>query len=172
MSRKRPYPKAFWPWVFIFLMLFSLVWMMNRLTRQVREAQGCEQNLLRIYDFLRMYENDHGYLPSLKMFPQDALNDPESLVHILKPYGLDPADAVCPAASGVLREHGISYLWNTALNNTSLVNRLEPTWVLVDLQALDDRVPGPHFGGYNILYTDRRVERTLLPPHSLPVQFD
>jgi hypothetical protein len=172
MSRKRPYPKAFWPWVFIVLMLFSLLWMMNRLTRQVREAHGCEQNLLRMYDMLRLYENDHGSLPPLKMFPQEAVADPESLVYVLKPYGLDPADAVCPAASGVLREHGISYLWNTALNNSSLLNRPEPTWVLVDLQALDDRVPGPHFGGYAILYTDRRVERTHLPPHSLPVQFD
>lgn len=172
MSRSRPYPKAFWPWVFIFLMIFSLLWMLNRVSRQLREAQSCEENLLRIYDFLRLYENDHGYLPSLKMFPEDVENDPESLVVVLRAYGMDVRDAVCPAASGVLRDHGISYLWNTALNNSSLVNRPEATWVLVDLQALDDRVPGPHFGGYTILYSDRRVERTGLPPHSLPVQFD
>lgn len=172
MKNKRPYPKAFWPWVFIFLMLFSLVWMLNRLTRQVLEAQGCEQNLLRMYDLLRLYENDHGHLPTLKMFPQDALNDPESLAHVLKPYGMQPELAVCPSATGILREHGITYLWNPALNGTSLLNRPEPTWVLVDLQALDDRIPGPHLGGFNILFTDRRVERTHLPPHSLPVQFD
>lgn len=172
MSRGRPYPKAFWPWVFILLMVVSLVWMLNRLSRQLGEMQGCEANLIQIYDLLRLYENDHGQLPSLKMFPEDAEGDPESLVHVLRPYGLEGTAAVCPSASGILRAHGISYLWNPALNNSSLLNRPEPTWVLVDLQALDDRVPGPHFGQYNILFSDRRVERSALPPHSLPVQFD
>lgn len=161
-----------WPWMMILLMIGSVLWMMNRLSRQVHQASHCKENLEKIYHILTLYEVEHGQLPSFELFPEDPLEDAESLPMILKSYGLDLTRATCPSSPNVLREYGVSYLWNTALNHDSLTNRHEPTWVLVDMQALDDRLPGPHFGGYHILYTDGRVERTPHPPHSLPVQFD
>lgn len=161
-----------WPWLIIFMMIASVIWMMNRLTLQLQQTDACKNNLETIYNILRTHESEHGQLPSFDMFSQDPLEDEESLPNLLKSYGFDPSLAICPASPQVLREHGLSYLWNSTLNQGSLMNRDEPTWVLVDVQALDDRIAGPHFGSYHILYSDGRVERTPHPPHTLPVQFD
>ncbi len=160
------------PWLFILLMVGSLLWLLNRLTRDLQDAEECRRRLERIHQVLALYERENGHLPSFELFPEDPFNDSESLLSVLKPYGLNPEWALCPAAPGVLRNHGISYLWNPALNQGSLENRREPTWVLVDIQALVDNLPGPHFGGYNILYSNGRVERSPQAPHSLPVQFE
>lgn len=170
---KRPKSGAsFLPWLFILLMVGSLIWLLNRLNRQLEYAERCEEQLLTIYDILTVYEQQHGRLPDLELFPEDPEENEQSLLHILGQFENAPHLAVCPAAHNVLREHGLSYLWNTALNQSSLINRKESTWVLVDIQALDDQMSGPHFGSYHILYTDGRVERSPSPPHSLPVQTD
>ena len=167
-------PRRFtiWPWLIIFLMVGSLLWMLNRLSTQVRHADGCEENLRKIHHILTLYELEHGRLPSLEMFPDDPTGEGASLPLLLRTYGMDPSLAVCPAASPLIRDHGLSYLWNTALNEGSLMNRLEPVWVLVDIQALNERTRGPHFGSYHILYSDGRVERSYHPPSTLPVQVD
>lgn len=170
MSRPRTAPV--WAWLLIALMLGSLIWLLNRLTDQTQHAHQCRQNLEKIFHILTLYELEHGQLPSLALFPEEPLLDNESLLVVLRAYGMDPAWGICPAAAGVIRDHGLSYLWNTALNHRSLSSLIEPVWMLVDLQALDDRIPGPHFGGYHILYTDGRVERSMHPPHTLPVHFD
>lgn len=161
---------AFLPWLFILLMVGSLIWLLNRLNHQLGYAESCEQRLERIYQILAQYEQQHGRLPVLELFPEDPERNEESLLHVLGQFESDPDWAVCPASHPVLREHGLTYLWNTALNQSSLLDRKEITWVLVDIQALDDRLTGPHFGSYHILYTDGRVERSPSPPHSLPVQ--
>jgi len=160
-----------WPWLIILVMVGSIVMMLLRLTQQVRERDECRDRMERIHHILTLYEREHGMLPALALFPADPESDEESLVHVLQPYGLKEGRAVCPSSPDVIREHGLSYLWNTALNHQSLHDRLEPTWVLVDLQAMDDRIPGPHFGTYHILYTDGSVERGTYPPPGLPVQF-
>ncbi len=160
------------PWVIIMLMLGSLLWLLNRLTRDLQEAEGCRRRLERIHHVLALYEREHGHLPSFELFAEDPANDPESLLNVLVPYGLKPEWLVCPAAPPVLRAHGMTYLWNTALNQGSLERHGESTWVLVDVQALDDSVNGPHFRGYNVLHSDGKVERNPRPPNGLPVQFD
>ena len=42
-----------------------------------------------------------------------------------------------------------------------------PVAGLVEVQAVSDSVPAPHFGHYNILYTDGRVESSAQPPPEL-----
>lgn len=154
------------------MMVGSLLWMLNRLTNQARHAEGCKENLRRIHHILSLYELEHGRLPSLEMFPDDPSADAASLTRVLMAYGMDPEWAICPAASHTIRAHGLSYLWNTSLNEGSLETKGEPVWMLVDLQAINERSRGPHFGGYHILYTDGRVERSMHPPGTLPVAVD
>jgi hypothetical protein len=163
---------VFIPWLFILLMIGSLIWLLNRLTEGIQHADACKSQLERIFEYLKIYENEQGRLPTLELYPEDLFENPDSLLNILKPQpGFDPEWLICPSAPPVLRDRGITYLWNTALNQSSLTNRKEITWVLVDIQALDDAIHGPHFGNYHILYTDGRVESNSSPPHSLPVQF-
>jgi hypothetical protein len=163
---------TFLPWLFILLMLGSLLWLLNRLNVQLQYKDGCEQQMLKIYEVLNLYEQQHGRLPALELFPEDAVGNEESLLNVLSRFEFNPEWAVCPASHPVLKKQKLTYLWNTALNHTSLRDRKEITWVLVDIQALDDRIPGPHFRAYHILYTDGRVEHSPTPPHSLPVQFE
>jgi len=163
---------AFLPWLFILLMLGSLLWLLNQLNVGLGHADASEKQLEEIYRVLSQYEQQHGRLPALQMFPGNPEESESSLLYVLAQFDASPELAVSPSAHPVLRQHGLSYLWNTALNHGSLRDpKNEGTWVLVDIQALDDRVPGPHFGSYHILYTDGRVERSPQPPHSLPVEF-
>jgi hypothetical protein len=164
---------AFLPWLFILLMLGSLLWLLNRLNVELGHADTCEKQLKEIYEVLNRYEQQHGRLPALEMFPGNPEESESSLLQVLASFGVAPETAVCPACHPVLREHGLTYLWNPALNHGSIRDdsKAEPQWMLVDMQALDDRIRGPHFGSYHILYTDGRVERSARPPHSLPVEF-
>ena len=149
----------------------SLFWLLNRVSHGHSQTIDCQTNLKAIYEALQLYEINNGVLPSLAMYPEDALTESDSIVKVLQQYGLDPDRLICPAAPAVVKEHGVSYLWNTAVNGTSLRDRQEPTWLLVDIQALDDELPGPHLGSYLILYTDGQVERSPMPPRSLPVEY-
>ncbi|MGA0333375.1 MAG: hypothetical protein ACO3N7_10490 [Kiritimatiellia bacterium] len=163
---------VFLPWLFILLMICSLIWLLNRLNTGIQDADACKKQLEQVYEYLVLYERDNGRLPTFELYPEDPVGNQESLLNRLSQFpGFQPEWLVCPAAPGILKSHGTTYLWNTALNQSSLSFRDEITWVLVDMQALVDGVPGPHFGTYHILYSDGRVERSASPPHSLPVQF-
>lgn len=168
ISRNAP----IWAWLLIFMMIASVLGLLNRLTTQVQQADRSRDQLKQVHHILMLYEREHGHFPTLDFFPEEPFRDSESILQVLRPYGLDPAWLISPSAPNVLREHGISFLWNTALNRRSLDSLIEPVWMLVDIQALDDRLPGPHFRSYHILYTDGRVVRSPSPPHTLPVHFD
>jgi hypothetical protein len=158
------------PWMFILLMICSLFWLLHLVNLGRSQAENCQAQLRRIHQALVRYEASQGHLPVLELFPEEPLSDPSSLPIALKSLGLDTADCVCPTSPQVVRQHGLGYLWNTALNGASL-QRESRTWVLVDIQALDDRLPGPHFGRYHILYTDGVVESSSFPPAGLPVHY-
>lgn len=173
MKHPRKCGAVFLPWLFIFLMIGSLVWLLNRLNTGLQNTDRCKKQLEQIYEYLVLYEKDNGRLPVFELYPEKLTGDGETLVSHLSQFpGFDPDWLICPSAPDVLRKPGITYLWNTALNQSSLAFREETTWVLVDIQALADEVPGPHFGTYHILYSDGRVERSSSPPNTLPVQFD
>lgn len=170
---KRKDGAVFLPWLFILLMIGSLIWLLNRLNTEIQNTDECKVQLEKVYEYLVLYESDNGRLPIFELYPEDPIGNQESLINRLGELpGFDPRWLRCPSAPAAVRAHGITYLWNTALNHGSLTNRNEITWVLVDMQALDDRIPGPHFGTYHILYSDGRVERSASPPHSLPLQFN
>lgn len=160
------------PWLFIFLMLGSLLWLLNRLNQGIQHSDQCQIQLENIYQALRNYEQENGRLPTLELYPVDPEETEETLMTILENQpGFRREWLQCPAAHDVLREQGITYLWNTELNQSSLIDRATITWVLVDMHALDLSLPGPHFGKVHILYTDGRVELSEDPPHNLPVRF-
>ncbi|MDF3131165.1 hypothetical protein P0Y35_18290 [Kiritimatiellaeota bacterium B1221] len=164
---------VFLPWIFILLMLCSLIWLLNQLNAGIKNTERCEDQLKKIYNALVLYEMDNGRLPSFELYPSDPEGNVESMLNRLSELpDFDPEWLCCPASPEILKEHGTTYLWNVALNHSSLSYRDEITWVLVDMQALVDGVPGPHFGSYLILYSDGRVERSSSPPHSLPVQYE
>lgn len=160
------------PWLFIFLMIWSLFWLLNRVNQGVQHTEQCKSQLENIYQALRSYEQEQGRLPALAFYPVEDSEGEGSLIDILENQSeSDPSWLICPAAPELLKEQGITYLWNTELNHGSLTDRDLVTWVLVDMQALDEGLPGPHFGEVHILYTDGSVERSDSPPHSLPVRF-
>jgi prepilin-type processing-associated H-X9-DG protein len=133
--------------------------------RQSKKAQQCERNMARIYLALEMYEIDRGTLPALAFFPNDPQHDSDSLPVALKKYGVSGEMCICPALPPVLRELGITYVWNTRMNGKKLHEPGVRDWMLVEVNALSDQIGPPHLGQYNVLYTDGRVERTpRLPP--------
>jgi hypothetical protein len=163
---------VFLPWLFICLMLASLFWLLNRLNQGVHHRETCREQMEKIYQALRHYEQEHGRLPALELYPVNPEENEETLWNLLSDQpGFQKEWLICPSAPEVLREQGITYLWNTELNQSSLADRDTITWVLVDMQALDDGLPGPHFGKVHILYSDGRVEQSTHPPPNLPVRF-
>lgn len=135
----------------------------------VRAEAGkrCERNLLKIYRALELYELDRGELPALAYFPNEPKEDTDSLRLVLENFGVDANACVCPAHPTMIREMGLTYIWNTALNGQKMPRGAEPTWMLVDLTALSTDLPASHFGGYNVLYSDGKVRRVRDPLRSL-----
>ena len=159
------------PWLFIFLMLGSLLWLLNRVNQGMQHTDQCRGHLERIYTALRSYEQEHGRLPALEFYPVDPTEQEETLYSLLlDKTDFNPEWLLCPGSPSLLAEQGTTYLWNTELNQSSLSDRDQITWVLVDIQALDEGLPGPHFGKVHILYSDGRVEISQDPPPGLPLR--
>ena len=172
MNLRKKAGRVILPWLFILLMLSSLFWLLNRIGLGRMQTTACQQNLRAVYKALQLYELENGKLPVLPLFPEDVRADADSILNVLGAFGLEESMLLCPSAPRSVREHGIGYLWNPAVNGASLQDRAEATWLLVDIQALDDQLPGPHFGNYLILYTDGNIDQLQLPPRSLPVEYE
>jgi hypothetical protein len=137
------------------------------LLQQVRLAMACGDNLRAVYRALELYEMERGTLPRLAYFPDNALEDGDSLRVVLEQYGASAAVCVCPHAPEAVAELGLSYLWNVRLNGKKISREDEPEWMLVDIQALSSDVSAPHLGRYSVLYTDGTVERISDPMEAL-----
>ncbi len=134
---------------------------------EMRVAKACSEQLLRIYKALELYELDRGALPTLAYFPDDAFEDPDSLMVALTPFGIDHATAICPSSPGILEDIGLTYIWNVRLNGQKLSQTGEPQWMLVEMSALSADVPAPHMGRYNVLYTDGTIRQLRDPLQEL-----
>lgn len=143
--------------------ILSLYAILNR----VRASFDCEANLKAIYGALELYEQERGSLPRLAYFPDDPMEDEDSLRVVLEPYGAVGRICVCPAAPRVQASLGLTYVWNVRLNGRKMP-RDEKEWVLVEMNALSTDVPAPHLGRYNVLYSDGSVERIKTPLKELP----
>lgn len=159
------------PWLFIILMLGSLIWLLNRVSNDRIAASQCAQNLKTLYVYLQRYEQEHGTLPTLVLFSKDPENDPRGIKAVLSEMGVPDEVFICPSSPDVIRDHGVSYLWNPALNGGTL-NGGEVRWMLVDIQAVDPDLPGPHLNRYHILFTDGHVEETDVLPYGLPLHVE
>ncbi len=125
----------------------------------------CASNLRQIGMAINMFVISEGKYPPAKFFPAQPLKDPQSIVVILKSYHLPQKVFICPSAPPLLREKGLTYLWNDYLSgkDPSRVKNPSRTWMMVDITAVDPRVSS-HLGGYNILYADGHVEWSPRPP--------
>jgi hypothetical protein len=127
----------------------------------------CANNLRGIYTALEMFEIDRGALPRLAFYPDHSKLDNDSLLAALQPYGARTDIFICPAAPVIQKDTGLTYIWNVQLNGRKLRGSEPPAWMIVEMNALSDSVPAPHFGAYHILYTDGRVQRSKKPPAGL-----
>jgi hypothetical protein len=139
-----------------------LAWRASR-----QRTARCADNLYVIYDALAEYQQQAGTLPELAFFPDDAQLDPDSLYTELAPFGIQPSHCLCPSAPETLRETGMTYIWNIALNGIPTADLAEPTWMLVEVHAMSASVRPPHQGAYNLLYSDGTVRSSRVAP-SMP----
>lgn len=130
-------------------------------------TKKCANNLRNIYTALENFEVDRGTLPRAAFYPDDPKQDNDSLLVALQPYRAQSDLYICPAAPAVQKDTGLTYVWNVQLNGRKMHVSGAPVWMIVELNALSDAVPAPHFGGYNILYTDGSVQRSKEPPKGL-----
>lgn len=126
---------------------------------QVRLTIACSENLKTLYRALDLYEIERGTLPKLAFFPDNPIEDADSLRVVLESYGAGGAVCVCPRAPRSQSELGLTYVWNVRLNGRKLPREGERDWMIVEMNALSADVPAPHLGRYNVLYTDGSVER-------------
>ena len=147
--------------------VFAMVGGIYFMLMQVSKTVTCSEQLTRIYQALELFEMDRGSLPRLAFYPDEPMSDPDSIRVVLEEYGIDPSTWVCPSAHPMIVNLGLSYIWNTRLNGANLRSFTERHWMLIEINALSDDVPAPHFGYYNVLYTDGTIERISDPIQSL-----
>ena len=123
----------------------------------------CTNQLRQIGIAVRMFTMTEGKYPAAKFYPENPLEDPQSIAVILKSYGKETF--ICPTAPAALKRSGLTYLWNDELSGKliSQIRKPSSTWLMADMTALDERVSS-HQGGYNILYADGRVCWSPKPP--------
>ena len=153
----------------VLLLIFCIVVCGSVLMWKKQDARtaACNANLHAIYAALQRYEVENGQLPEMALFPDDATESIDSLLNVLRPFGITESTCICPALPESLRKFGITYLWNATKNGSRLSDLSSNTWLLVEINALRPRVPTPHREGYQILYADGRVETSTRPPGEL-----
>ena len=128
--------------------------------RRIAYQRTCANNLDQIYKGLLMYDMTHGGLPQAKFYPKQPKTDRQSLVTMLGP-GYEGV-CVCPVFPDEIKQKGLTYIYNDALGGRSLdqVPNARETWLVTEMNAVTDKVPMPHPGGFHILYADGHIEVT------------
>ncbi len=120
----------------------------------------CQNNLKQIALGLRMHEMTSGKLPEAAFFPEDPKKGKDSIRVILKDY---PAQLfICPSAPEEMSKKGLTFLWNDKCSGrpSHRIKKPKETWLMIEINAVSDKVPPPHPGGYNILYSDMQTVKT------------
>ena len=128
--------------------------------KRIAYQKSCANNLRQIYQGLLMYDMTNGGLPDAKFYPKDPKTDPKSLVKLLGP-SFEPV-CVCPVFPSAIKETGLTYIFNDELAGQSLdqVRDARKTWLVTEMNAVSDKVPMPHPGGFHILYADGHIDVT------------
>ena len=157
-----------WPWLLILLMIISLFLVLHYANYNLAQANQCRAQMKRIYGALGFYEVQNGHLPDLSFYPDNSREDKDSIRVVLEAYGLNAADTICPKAQPLVRESGLSYLWNVNLNHQVLSASQQSEWLITEIEVMSNQIKGPHFGQYHVMYTDGHVKRTATVPHEIP----
>ncbi len=125
--------------------------------RRLAYQKSCQNNLRQIYMGLQMYEITNGALPKAKFYPKSPKHGGHSIVKIM---GRAYAEMfVCPVFPSKIKETGLTYLYNDKMGGKSIdqVQNAGKAWLLTEMNAVSDKVPMPHPGGFHTLYADGRV---------------
>ena len=123
----------------------------------------CKNNLKQIYLALTMFTmSNNGNLPSACFYPKNS-SDKNSLANILH---LSKGIFLCPSLPDKLKKNGITYIWNDRFSNQDpdSVRHKDKEWLMMEMTAVNEKIPPPHPGGYNILYLDGHIETKRKPP--------
>lgn len=107
-----------------------------------------------------------GALPNAAFYPQgDPKKDPKSILNLTE--GAVPQLFVSPFAPEALKQKGLTFAWNDAVNGKDISLLPKDTWLLIDLAAFiaDPAVPKPH--RYLVLYADGRALALNSPPEDV-----
>lgn len=162
--------RTYSPFFRLFLMMaviLAIVGAIYYVLIKIGESIRCSDHLANIYQAVELFEMDRGSLPTLALYPDEPLVDPDSIRVVLEEYGVDPLVWTCPSSHPKVAHLGLSYIWNTALNGSNLKSYENRHWMLIEINALSEDVPASHFGYYNVLYTDGTVERIDEPSEEL-----
>ena len=154
----------FAPWLLIIAIVGLLWWSITHVQEAAHHKGTCQMNLIQIYKAVELYTIEHKTLPSLAFYPDSPQRGTDSMIRVLRNYGLDPACTVCPATPDPVRWTGLSYVWNPSLNGKRFEDFQDPVWMVVDIQAVSTEVPAPHLGTYLVLYSDGTILETQEPP--------
>lgn len=134
-------------------------------TDQARQ-QVCVQHLQVIGQTFQMADLRGQTLPKACFFPKNG-SVTDSLPKLMGNQVPEQA-FYCPAAPPKLREHKITYLYNSKLGGTMMaqVKDRSKTWLIADMCVADPKFPGMHNGGANILFADCQVR--FLPKNQWP----
>ena len=123
-----------------------------RVKNTVNELK-CRGNLTQVGMDLRFYETQNGRLPAAAFYPANPREAKDSLYMILP----DSRQLLlCPSAPDEFSAKGLTFLWNDKMNNriADKIENASETWLMTEMNAVSDKVPAPHPGGYNILCAD------------------
>jgi len=126
----------------------------------------CLQHLQVIGQTFQMQDLQGQPLPPACFFPKtpDAANSLPKLMG----NAVQEQAWLCPCAPVKLREHKITYLYNSKLagKQLSAIPDASHTWLLADLCVVSSNLPGMHNDGANILFADgqaRWLSKAQLP---------
>jgi prepilin-type N-terminal cleavage/methylation domain-containing protein len=122
---------------------------------------ACRNNLRQIGQALLMMEMTHGRLPDAAFFPSKPKKDKDSIVVIMK--NCNSKLFVCPSAPEELAKKGLTFIWNDKCSGKAShrIKDAKKTWLMVEVNAVSDKVPAPHPHGYNVLYADLQTIKTV-----------
>ena len=116
----------------------------------------CQNRLKQIGAVIQIMLMDTGVFPDAKFFPEKPDENTKSIKVILKAQGVPGEIFVCPSVSDDLKKIGLTYIWNDELNGKSpdTLPDAGKTWLMVDMNAVTEKVSPAHRDGYNVLYAD------------------
>jgi len=137
--------------------------------KQKATQMECVSNMTQIGKSIVMYHMSEGKYPEAIFFPKKPFSDDRSIAKILADSGAGiPRQMwVCPAAPGIMKKRGISFIYNDKYAGRQSLPKPGKAWLMIEVNCVSAKVPPPHPQGYNILFADGRVITTKRLPKSI-----